>query len=220
MRWRIILTLFVVGVLSGCAHKEYVEVSAIAAKDAPTQLNKFVVVSEKYQSVDGDLQFAEYARQVITVLNQQGYVQVQNRNDAQVLVALSYSIGTPQIQTEVLNTPVYPWGDPSYSIGFGYYPYHAMFGYSIYQPVAYQSVNYKKLIHLQAIDAAQYAKDQTVKTLWDVRIANNSDNSDLRYLFPYMLMAAEPYFGKDSEHSVVVPIEENDPAVVQLRSVR
>lgn len=219
MNWKMVFTLLLVGVLSGCAHTEYVQVSAIKAKDATTQYKKFAIVSDRYQPVNDDLNFAEYARQVAVVLNQQGYVQVKNQQDAEVLISLSYRVSEPQVHTEIVNTPVYPRVGPFYGSRFGYYPY-PMLGYPAYEPMVYQSIVYRKLIRLQSIDAGIYRKDKTVKPLWDVLIVSNNDNGDLRYMFPYMLVAAQPYIGQDSQHSVTVSVDEQDPAVLNLKAIK
>ncbi|AWH88352.1 DUF4136 domain-containing protein [Limnobaculum parvum] len=219
MNWKMVFTLLLVGALSGCAHTEYVQVSAIKAKDAAVQYKKFALVSERYQSVNDDLNFAEYARQVAAVLNQQGYVQVTHQQDAEVLISLSYRVSEPQVRTEIVNTPVYPRVGPFYGSRFGYYPY-PMLGYPAYEPMVYQSIVYRKLIRLQSIDAGIYRKDKTVKPLWDVLIVSNNDNGDLRYMFPYMLVAAEPYIGQDSQHSVTVSVDEQDPAVLNLQAIK
>ncbi|SFC62003.1 DUF4136 domain-containing protein [Pragia fontium] len=218
MRWQMMFTLLLVGVLSGCAHTENIQVSAIAAGDDSTQYKKFAIVSDKYQATNDDLQFAEYARQVTAVLNQQGYVQAQNSKDAQILVSLSYRLSAPQTRTDIVNVPVYPNVGPFYDTRFGHHPYPIL-GYPVYQPMVYQSIIYKKLVRLQAIDAVVYAKDKTVKPLWDVMIISHNDNDDLRYMFPYMLVAAEPYIGRNSAHSIEVSVPEKDPAVMQLRGM-
>lgn len=219
MRWRIIFTLLFIGVLSGCANTEDVEVSAITANDSSAQLNKFVIVNDKYQSAENDLQFNEYSRQLVQVLNQQGYVQSVNSKDAEILISLSYRVDAPRTRTEIVNMPVYPRVGPFYGSRFGHYPY-PMLGYPVYEPMVYQSISYKKLIRLQAIDAATYAKDKTVKPLWDVLVISNNDNGDLRYMFPYMLVAAQSYIGKNSTHSVMISVPADSPEVMQLRSTR
>lgn len=217
MNWRIVLTLLFIGILSGCAHTEDLQVSAITAKDAPVQYKKFVIVSDKNEVVDNDLTFSEFARQVASVLDLQGYVQVKNLDDAQIMVVLTFHISEPQTKTEIVNTPVYPTVGPFYPGRFGYYPY-PLLGYPVYQPMVHQSIVYKKLVRLQALDAAAYANQKIIKPLWDIQITSNNQNGDLRYMFPYMLVAAQPYIGQNTGHSINVSVDDKDPMVAALRA--
>lgn len=217
MNWRIVFTLLFIGVLSGCANTEDLQVSALAAKDVPTQYKKFVIVSDKNEVVNNDLTFSEYARQVVSVLEMQGYTRVPNIDDAQLMVVLTFHISAPHTKTDIVNTPVYPMAGPFYSGPFGYYPY-PLLDYPVYQPMVHQWVVYKKLVRLQALDAAAYTKQKRIKPLWDIQVTSNNENGDLRYMFPYMLVAAEPYIGKDTGQIINVTVDNNNPVVGVLRA--
>lgn len=215
MSWRTMAVFLLVGALSGCASTESVQVSSITAKNVYVGDKTFTIVSDDYRPVESDLGFSEYARQVSDVLREQGYVAVKRPSDAKMLIALSYHVGPPQTQTQIVNTPVYPMRGPLYAPGYGYY--YPMWNYPLYEPMVYQFTIYSKWLRLQAIDAAAYAKDKTVKPLWDAQAVSNNENGDLRYMFPYMLTALKPYIGTDSGHTVSVSVPTDSPDVQALR---
>ena len=49
------------------------------------------------------------------------------------------------------------------------------------------------------------------------QITSNNQNGDLRYMFPYMLVAAQPYIGQNTGHSINVSVDDKDPMVAALR---
>ena len=217
MRWQIISIWFLIGLLSGCAQTENLRVSSLAGEDSGSDYKRFVIVSGSYKPVDNDLTFGEFARQAKWILIQKGFIAVDDPKNAQLLVALSYHIGAPQTRTEVVNTPDYPMFGPVYIRHYGYYyPY---WRYPVYNTSVYQYTTYKKTVRLYAIDAKAFRANQTVKPLWDVVVSSNNENSDLRYMFPYMLVAAGEYIGKNSGYSVPLALDKNDSQVALLRLV-
>ena len=211
---RIISALFLIASLAGCAQTETMQVSSLVADDS-VDYRKFAIVSDEYKTVDNDLAFADFARQTKQMLELKGFTPVANIKDAQILVALSYHIDEPQTHTEVVSTsrpimPVYPGRR-------GYY-YHPFWDYPMYDTSVYQFTTYKKMIRLQAINAKNYSRTKNVKPVWDVVVTSNNGSSDLRYMMPYMLVAASSYVDKSSSYTVNVSLDQKDPRVGQIRS--
>lgn len=217
MRWQIISAWLFISLLSGCAQTEDLQVSSLASTHSDAGYKRFVIVSDSYKPVDNDLTFEEFARQAKQVLIQKGFIAVDNPKDAQLLVALSYHIGTPKTRTEVVNTPTYPMFGPVYIRHYGYY--HPYWNYPVYNTSVYQFTTYQKTMRLQAISAKEFSASKTVKPLWDVIVSSNNENGDLRYMFPYMLVAAGQYIGRNSGYSVSLTLEKNDPYVASLRQI-
>lgn len=212
---RIISALFLMALLSGCAQTETLQVSSLVA-DESSDYKKFMIVSDEYKAVENDLAFAEFARQTTQMLERRGFIPVTRAKDAEILVALSYHIDEPQTHTEVVSTPRPIM--PVYPRRHGYY-YHPFWDYPMYDTSVYQFTTYKKMIRLQAIDAKAFSRAKsTVKPIWDIVVTSNNGSSDLRYMMPFMLIAASEYVDKNSNYTVNVSLDQKDPRVGRLRA--
>lgn len=216
---QIMSALCLMTLLSGCAQTETLQVSSLVAENG-ADYKKFMIVSDEYKAVENDLTFAEFARQTTQMLERRGFTPVTKIKDAQILVALSYHIEEPQTHTEVVNTPAYrPMPLYPYPGRRGYY-YHPFWDYPAYNTSVYQYTTYQKMVRLQAIDAKEFnsSKNKNVKPVWDIVVTSNNTSGDLRYMMPYMLIAASEYVDKNSNYTVSVSLDQKDPRVGRLRA--
>jgi hypothetical protein len=84
----------IAGMIAGCAPIYQIKVDAIAAPSAP-EGKDYVLLPGMPGMSNNDLHFKEYSVYVANVLEDNGYRQVAKKEECQLLIYLSYGIGTP-----------------------------------------------------------------------------------------------------------------------------
>jgi hypothetical protein len=84
---------------------------------------------------------------------------------------------------------------------------------------AYQSVRnvYRRYLLLVGVNAQLYEPQAKVVPLWKVMAVSTGYSTDLRRIFPIMLVACKPFIGTTTAKEVTVRLREDDEQVRQLR---
>ena len=146
------------------------------------------------------------------------------------MIFYQYGNSNPQIFERDVIVPV--WGQTGISssrttitkntYGSGYTqntynsPSYGVVGSNV---VKQTGVKYLRYITFSAYDANHYRNTGNNKMIWLVEVTSEGWSDDLRYIFPFMLVASEPYIGKSSGQKIKVsiPDEPTDNKVIQLR---
>ena len=80
-------------------------------------------------------------------------------------------------------------------------------------------ITYLRYLTISAYDVDFYKRTGDNKMIWLAELTSQGSKDDLRYIFPFMLVAAEPYIGRSSGQKVevIIPDEPADNRVIQLR---
>lgn len=191
------------------------DIDALATQTGQTKRH-FAILPANQGTNPLDLQFLEFKGYIEKVLQQRGYVKVDDMQQGDVVLFLNYGVGEPQLQQYSYDVPV--WSD------FAYYPYgrryrfyprmsYGVVGYA--QQMATYSV-YRRYLTLEAYDMAAYLQKQAPQQLWKISVQSQGQSNDLRLAFPYMVAAMQPYLGSNTGHMITVDIEESNPLLKDL----
>lgn len=192
------------------------EVDSLAAADAANK-KRFVILPGNKDTDEHELQFQEFKAYAEKALSNRGYSKANSLQDGDVVVLLSYGIGSPENHQYSYETPI--WGD----IGGYYYPYprSRFYGYMPVQGVTGYTqhiesyTTYKRYLLLDAYDMQSYRQQKMVQ-LWKTSVSSDGTSNDLRLAFPYMVTAMLPYIGTNTGHMIRVDVDEFNP---QLRDL-
>ncbi len=228
---------FVVALVSlvGCATSSYtVKVDAIA--DADISAESFVIKSGLKEANDNDLRFKEYSKIVSNSLQRKGFKPVADVKVADMVVMLSYGISDPNTKTYTRSVPVYGGQNGTtttvtnnYGQNIGSFQTQPS---NPYAPTGYQSVTdevttYNRFVLITAYDAKDVLKPRPKeekfdpKMMWETKVTSTGSSSDLRKVFPVMMLGAIPFIGKNSGEQQVIDIDidhELDSKVKELLS--
>ncbi len=203
--------------LVGCSTRFVVDVSSY--NTGINHNNKiFITPANKKVSIT-DVEFVEYSRYVAKALKKNGFEVVQTIDEADIVVVLYYDVSGPQIYTS--QVPIIgPTGVASANT-FGYINssgnYYANTNYNYqYGITGYrtrQVVFFTRSIVLTAYDWQLFRKTKKEMQVWQTQIVSTGSSNDLRYVFPYMIVAAEKYIGRTTRGKVTVELNEYDSRV-------
>lgn len=178
MKKQLVSVVIVLVLFSGC-RGFCVYVDSINSNEL-TQ-GKSCIILPELKGVDAqDLQFNVYKTYVSRALSLKGYKVLDNEEEADIVVFLSYSIERAE------NIYASTWSQ--WDIG-GRASTRTIPTYAIY-------------IVLTAYDYTQFGKSKKEQPLWKTEITRTWPNGDLRYLFPYFMAASYPYIGENTGHKI------------------
>lgn len=169
-----------------------------------------------------DLAREEYLHMLDRALSQAGYVKAAIPSIADITLNVDYGMGDAEISHNVYQEPIY--GQTGVEVHRKVVPTRHGQGFiekttyePIYDVVGYQEretteVNYSSHVQVTAV------KVTTHEQLWNILMTSRNSNNDLRLVFPYLVCAGKPYFGRSSVIRQTVRIQNDDPAIEDIRS--
>lgn len=215
--------------LSACAPQVAyrVDVDALTAPEFRAGPPTFVVLPG---DADADqLVFQEFASCVERALVRRGY-QRATREQANIVVLLSYGIGAPQTTAVTRSMPLLLPGGPSTStfqattltpaavartIGTIQQPAQPRIAGTISRTDQYTT--YLRHLVLNAYDAIEYRTTGQVVEMWRTVVTSRGSSGDLRRVLPVLVGAAERFIGKNTGGIVSLSIPEDDPRITRAR---
>lgn len=193
-------------------------IDSIAAPDAASKGKAYLISCGIKDLSEDDLQYKEFAKYVENALAPKGYQRVYDDKQADLLIRLSYGVGTPQTTTTMYTTS-YGY---SYPVGWMWYTVAPTMGVS-------QTHDYPISLTVDAYDLKTQGKQPQ---LWKTTVTGHSrvpnnveggifvvtyyDIADVRIQVPYMIAAAEQYFGTNTGSTINRVIMGSDPRVFQV----
>jgi hypothetical protein len=226
---RILLIVAAALLTTACATSFNTTVNSYAAEGLRPGQAHFILPSDAAQGAD--LQFAEVKAALGRSLTQAGLRLTDAEEEAEVAVFVEYGIGDPRTETTVVQMPV--WGQTGVASStttgtartFGstttvnattnYTPSYGVVGYNN-MPVT--NTVFDRFLMVEAYDIAAHRADGKLVSLWKVTVQSSGSSGDLRYVIPYMLNSAVPYFGRSSGRAVTVVVPEGDTNVEYIRT--
>jgi len=247
-RVKFILTFFVTIILMSCATTHFVvEVDAYGS-DNYLKKRKYIIVSGDSALNENNLQYIEFSDYIREILDDKGYVEAENLDDANLMIFFRYGISDPKTFQQTYSVPV--WGQTGissinttgYSMGSAYgsatgvgntvygSAYGSSYGNSTtkvnynYGVTGYRQetatyTTYFRYLILDVYDLNAYRKQGKPKMVWNTKVTSSGSSGDLRLVIPYMLAASSSYFGKNSNTKQTLKIQENYIRVKQLKGI-
>jgi hypothetical protein len=223
-----VVIIFTSVFLSGCAGMSNKYESAVNsyAGNIPTGYKTFYIIPENKNINRDDLSFSDYSKKLARVLSQNGMVESYDIKNTDFIILLGYAVGDPKQNVGSYSIP--EWGQTGVASSntygtinsYGNYSatttYTPTYGITGYENGVYTYTTYSRIVDVNAYDGRLYQTNGQAKNLWSTRIASVGESADLRSVYPYMIFAAKPYFGKSSGSVITISVKENDPQVAQI----
>lgn len=155
----------------------------------------------------------EIKSKIEKALREKGY-RLEPENKADFYLSYMYAISSGKHASEIM--PVYYPGDTgtiqTYDSGGKTTSSIVTFpGYTAYVP--HKMIVYTSSVSLKAIDANLFRNNKQEITVWIGEALSTCQNSDLRDMINFLLVACFEHFGENTFRGVVSHIYENDPRV-------
>ena len=219
----------------GCATMQppqyHVNVDSLNAS-TQTARKHFVLLPGNKDTPATDLQFREYAAYINRALVSRGYVAAESMEKADLAIFVVYGIGNPQEHQYSYSIPT--WGQTGVSSsstygtlntygGFGTYSgtttYTPTYGITGSTTHIGTETTYFRFLVLDALDLSEYRQTKKEIQLWKTTVTSTGASGDLRLVFPYMITASMPHIGTNTGKQTKVILEENDPAVMNMKGL-
>lgn len=230
---RLGLVILALVLASGCATirppRLRVSVDSISSDAAPRKKNYVLLPGNKDTSAD-DLQFKEFATYVHRALASQGFTLAPSIEDADITIFLAYGMGDPQRHQYTYAIPL--WGQTGVSSsttygtlstygGFGTYSgtttYTPTYGITGYSRGVREYTTYFRFLVLDAYDFETLKRENKLVQVWKTVVTSTGSSGDLRRVVPGLVAALSPYLGKNTGRKMEVVIEEDNPAVAEIK---
>ena len=209
-------------VLMGCSTSRHYVVKIDGLADPSYSMKNVFVLN--LNDKDSDLQKKEFVKYVQTVLKDSGFNVVNKIAEADTVVAFNYAL---DISQQEYTAPVYNYQAPaSYSYSgttygsSGSYNTNATLrenGYGTYQYAGerrYVETSINRALILVGRRAADIDKSdenkKAVGIVWETRSMSSGSTTDMRHIFPAMLLASQPYLGKTTQGQQTVHFSDDD----------
>lgn len=170
-----------------------------------------------------DLEFREYADHLRLALNRAGFTESPSFELADVGIFVTYGVGDPRENHYSYSLPVYGqtsggtynFSGTTYSgygsaTTYGTIQQQPQYGVVGSQQFSGSEISFLRYLNLVAIDLKTYRGDNETVSVWRTEVLSRGSRSDLRAVFPILVIAATPYFGKNTHKQVTVDIRLND----------
>jgi hypothetical protein len=234
--WRHSITMiFIAALLAGCSPKISVRIDSIVDQMEPLGEKRYVLYSAVQGISVGDLYFREHSGYFREILKQQGYLEVRDRENADVAIYFDYGISGGKVIHSTYTRPVYATvGGETIDVTETYTDASGKTTSkktkSVFIPSRQYVVGttteresytvYTAHAVLEAKEIKQGDKTEDGRTLWKTVITTTSKLDDLRRLMPILAVAAAPYLGTNTGGAQTVDLGENDDRVLEMKNMR
>jgi hypothetical protein len=214
--------------LSGCANSYVVKIDALAKPKAADAVS-YEIHNANPLVADDSLRYKEAAGFVKTALSGKGMYEAPEGQKADVVVAVDYGVGPPQMHRETVSEPVYitlpgrvysetvqvgtdAKGNPIYQTVMRQEPPTTqMAGFREYEIT---SVVYEKYLKLAARENKPGVEGRPPSEIWTIDATSEGESHDIRKSLPILAAASIEYIGKDTHGQKTIRLKDGSPAVV------
>jgi hypothetical protein len=178
-----------------------------------------------------DLEFREYATYLRNGLGRAGFTQSASLEQADLAIFVGYGIGDTKEHYYSYSLPVYgQTGGGSYNFSatthssygsattYGTATQTPQYGVVGSQQFSGTAVTHLRFLLVDALDMKTLRGDKKNISVWRTEVMSRGTSGDLRRVFPIMVAAATPYFGKDTKKRIVIDLGERDKRVRELEA--
>jgi len=217
--------------LSGCAGRSYrIGVNGFSDPNHAGG-HSYWLLSGKDNVTVNDLEFREYAAYLRRGLGQAGFSESVTLDQADLAIFVSYGIGDTKEQAYSYSLPIYgQTGGGTYNFsGTTYSGYGSATTYGTvtqtprYGVVGSQQFSGTTITHLRylfvdALDMKALRNEKKTVSVWRTDAKSRGTSGDLRSVFPVLVAAATPHFGKNTKKQIAIDISEGDKRVEQIKA--
>lgn len=206
-------------------------VSALATPDANTK-TRYVIVSGDNGVSTADLQFQEYAGELVRALSTRGFEQQADPGKANVVIFLTYRISGPRITQSTTSTPVYGYsgGGTQQTTGMvagsnGSAIFSATttdssdYGVQGYSSSTSTETLFQRELRISAHDFDSFRATKHDREIWQTQVVSVGSGADLRSVLPVLIAQATPYFAAQTAKAVDVTTRPSDALVKTIEGV-
>ncbi len=241
-RARAVLTgLALITSLAACSHWSgasrypdfHMSVDGLAAPEAANKRTYFLMPGLAGVRPD-DLLFREFAHQARLALAFRGFASARSPTEADIVILLSYGIGEPRVEYQIISEPVWGMvpsgtstttvntttstvGDYSYTSGTATTTQNQTVGVVGRRTYSQRTVEYDRYLQLTAIDVGRYKADGRLVEVWRTTVTSSGSSDDLRRVHPVMMAGAIRRLAKDTRGKERVSVTERHPRVQYIR---
>lgn len=216
--YNFLIMILILVIFVGCTTTKFVvDVSSLSVGNNDKK-KIFIVPADKNVNIN-DVVFLEFAKYVGKALSKNGFIVVDNLDEADQVLFLGYAISEPQSY----NVQVPMWGPTGIassstfgninSSGNFYSNTNYNYQYGITGYMSRQVIYFTRVIVLTAYDWKLFVKTKKEKQIWQTNIISTGSSDDLRYVFPYMVLASEKYIGRSTRGKITVEVSEYDSRI-------
>jgi hypothetical protein len=234
--WRHSITIiFIAALLVGCSPKISVRIDSIVDQMEPFGEKRYVLYSAVQGISVDDLYFREHSGYFREMLKQQGYLEVRDRENADVAIYFDYGISGGRVIHSTYTRPVYATvsGETidvtethtdasgkttSKTTKSVFIPSRQYVVGMSTERKSYTVYTAHAVLEAKEIKQGDNTKDGP--TLWRTVITTTSKLDDLRRLMPMLAAASAPYLGKNTRGMKTVDLRENDDRVLEMKTMR
>ena len=228
----IILALFSSTLLlSACTRHIVVNVNAITDMSSQPAGQRYVMTNANDSSAASELYFQEFRTYFDHLLSKNGYVRVDERKDADIVIRFHYGVSDGKTAIQHYSWPIYETfggervtiteritdsGGNTQTINRTVYipPVVRQVG-SAHEAQSYTYFN--RYLNLAAFPANTADDGKNAGTpLWNVNVHSVGESDDLRAIMPFLAAASAPFLGKNSGRQQSIALGYEDPLVIEL----
>lgn len=214
--------IFVILFLSACANTVRVDINAIVDPNYTAQSQQRYVL-QPGPNVTADLFYKEFSQYFNKILQNSGFIPAQKASEADLKIVLSYHISDQKSGIYTYASPIYEFvgGEVITITEKSSDPSAPAKQTTIHIPSRLQRTGTS--IHSEAYPFFEATTALTASTMdnrpvWSISLQGKTRSNDLRWLMPYFSLAAKPYIGKNTGHTISVEIRKNDPLLPRLNN--
>jgi hypothetical protein len=217
-------------VLSGCAGRSFVVGVSGFADANQADGTRYWLLPGNPDSTPEDLEFREYSRYLHAGLAQAGFQKAPSLEEADLAIFASYGLGDKQQDHYSYSLPIYGrtgggahnFSATTYSGTRSAHTYGTVYTQPTYgvvgsQQISGTSATYLRHLDVDAFDNRLYQTEKKMACIWQIQVLSRGSSDDLRLVFPALVTAAVPHFGKSTEKQLRVTIGPNSS---RLRDIK
>jgi hypothetical protein len=226
-----IIALLVGVALSGCAsHRYRIAVNGFSDPKYAGGHSYWLLSGKDGVTVD-DLEFREYAAYLRRGLAQAGYSESATLDQADLAIFVSYGIGDAKEQAYSYSMPVYgqtgggtynfsgtTYSDYGTATTYGTATQTPQYGVVGSEQFSGTTLTYLRYLFVDVFDMKALRNGKQKLPVWRTDVMSRGRNDDLRSVFPVLVAAATPHFGKNTKKQVIVDLSEGDRQVQQIKA--
>jgi len=231
LRFIIIVTILIAVI--GCSPKVTVKVDSIIDKTVSSSGKHYLLTSGMNSAETNHLYFREFSQYFDHVLQKNGFIKVENLDQADIEIQFKYGISDGKMGMYSYSMPIYEHiGGETITITEttkGESGEKIVTKRTIRMPVRLHQTGtsvssgsytlYKRMASLEAKTKAQPTDSAKQEILWQIHMSSVNESDDMRAVMPYLAAASSPFFGKNTGQQVKLVIDKQDPLVVELKNL-
>jgi len=227
--------LLVILAMVGCTRLTVVNINAITSTSQTQYGNHYILTQAakpEFSTGNNDLYFQEFRRYFDYVLQKQGYLKADSRQDADIEIRFSYGVSDGKTGVQTFSWPIYEtYGGDSYTVTEKITDNNgntSTIRRTVYMPPYVRQVGnsvemssytlFNRYANLAAFPIS-HSETNTVTPLWNLNVYSVGESDDLRVVMPYLAAASFPFLGKNSSQQLSVTMREDNPLLMELRGL-